>query len=64
MQTLLGGGGGNGGAASGGGGDAGGGNSWYSDVVRMYKEGKFKTYARWLGVCNVFAMVVLTALLM
>lgn len=63
MQTLLGGGGG-GGVSGGGGAGDGGGTSWYSDVVRMYKEGKFKTYARWLGVCNVFAMVVLTALLM
>lgn len=62
MQGLLGGGGGGGG--DGGGGDVGGNTSWYSDVVKMYKEGKFKTYARWLGVINVFMMVVLTALLM
>lgn len=55
MQGLL-------GAADG----ASGGSSqggWWSDIVKKWKEGKFKTYARWLGVANVFLMVGLTSFL-
>jgi hypothetical protein len=44
-------------------GESGGGTqlSWYGDIMKKWKEGKFKTYARWLGVINVFLMVGLTA---
>ena len=36
---------------------------WYSDLVKMYKEGKFKTYARWGGVGNTILLVAGTIIL-
>mmetsp|Transcript_32305 Transcript_32305/g.50360 ORF Transcript_32305/g.50360 Transcript_32305/m.50360 type:complete len:176 (+) Transcript_32305:81-608(+) len=36
------------------------GPSWYQDLQQKFKEGKFKTYARWGGVGNVVVVIFLS----
>ena len=37
---------------------------WVADMKKMWREGKFKTYARWGGVLNVIVCIALCLLLL
>ena len=37
---------------------------WIADMKKMWREGKFKTYARWGGVLNVIVCIALCLLLL
>mmetsp|Transcript_71315 Transcript_71315/g.190415 ORF Transcript_71315/g.190415 Transcript_71315/m.190415 type:complete len:144 (-) Transcript_71315:301-732(-) len=39
------------------------GSGFLADMRRQFKEGKFKTWARWLGVLNVVGTILLTLIL-
>ena len=39
-------------------------SGFFSDISKAYKEGKFKTYARWGGVLNVVVCIALCLLLL